>query len=79
LILTAFGHLRGDQSLLDVERDIGSFDFLVQVFDLLTSGRKSPSRVAFLLALLSLLREKPVQSDLVVPRKMTIHSNIRRC
>jgi len=76
-IQTAFDYLRGVKSLLGVERDVSSFDFHVQVVDLLSSGRESRSGVAFLVALLSLLREQPVQSGLVVLGEMTIHGNIQ--
>lgn len=62
-----------------MERDIGSFDFHVQVVDLLTCGRESRSGVAFLVALLSLLREQPVQSGLVVLGEMTIRGNVQLC
>lgn len=76
-IQTAFDYLKGSKSQLGVEKDIDSFDFHVQVVDLLTSGRESKAGVAFFVALLSLLKEQPVRAGLVVLGKMTIHGNIQ--
>jgi len=76
-IQTAFDYLKGSKSQLGVEKDIESYDFHVQVVDLLASGRESKAGVAFFIALLSLLREQPVQPGLVVLGEMTIHGNIQ--
>jgi ATP-dependent Lon protease len=75
-IQTAFDYLKGSRSQLGIEKDVESYDFHVQVVDLIAGGEGSQTGVAFFVALLSLLREQPVQSGLVVLGEMTIHGNI---
>ena len=75
-IQTAFDYVRGHRMQLGIERDLDSYDFHVQVVDLMSSREGSEAGVAFFIALYSLLREQPVQAGLVVLGEMTIQGNI---
>ncbi|MBC7250398.1 MAG: protease Lon-related BREX system protein BrxL [Anaerolineae bacterium] len=75
-IVTAFDYIRANKTRLGIERDVDSYDFHVQIVDLMRSKEGSQGGVAFFVALYSLLREKPVQAGLVVLGEMTIQGNI---
>jgi len=75
-ILTAFDYIKANQARLGIERDIASYDFHVQIVDLMHSKEGSQGGVAFFVALYSLLRDKPVQAGLVILGEMTIQGNI---
>jgi ATP-dependent Lon protease len=75
-ILTAFDYIKANKMHLGIERDIDSYDFHVQIVDLMHSKEGSQGGVAFFVALYSLLRDKPVQAGLVVLGEMTIQGNI---
>ncbi len=75
-IVTAFDYIRANKTRLGIERDVDSYDFHVQIVDLMHSKEGSQGGVAFFVALYSLLREKPVQAGLVVLGEMTIQGNI---
>ncbi|MFQ5342371.1 MAG: protease Lon-related BREX system protein BrxL [Anaerolineae bacterium] len=75
-IVTAFDYIKANKTRLGIERDVDSCDFHVQIVDLMHSKEGSQGGVAFFVALYSLLREKPVQSGLVVLGEMTIQGNI---
>lgn len=75
-IITAFDYVRANKSHLGIERDIESYDFHVQIVDLMQSKEGSQGGVAFFIALYSLLREKPPLAGLVVLGEMTIQGNI---
>ena len=75
-ILTAFDYIKANKTRLGIERDIDSYDFHVQIVDLMHSKEGSQGGVAFFVALYSLLRDKPVQASLVVLGEMTIQGNI---
>ena len=75
-IVTAFDYIKANKARLGVERDIGSYDFHVQIVDLMHSKEGSQGGVAFFVALYSLLRDKQVQAGLVVLGEMTIQGNI---
>jgi ATP-dependent Lon protease len=75
-ILTAFDYIKANKVRLGIERDIESYDFHVQIVDLMQSKGGSQAGVAFFVALYSLLQDKPVQSSLVVLGEMTIQGNI---
>ncbi len=75
-IVTAFDHIRANKTRLGIERDVDSYDFHVQIVDLMHSKEGSQGGVAFFVSLYSLLREKPVQAGLVVLGEMTIQGNI---
>ena len=75
-ILTAFDYARARQRELGIDQEVESYDFHVQVVDLNSTGEGSAVGVAFLVALYSLLRDKPVQSGLVILGEMTIHGNV---
>jgi ATP-dependent Lon protease len=75
-IITAFDHIKANKTHLGIERDVDSYDFHVQIVDLMHSKEGSQGGVAFFVALYSLLRERQVQAGLVVLGEMTIQGNI---
>jgi ATP-dependent Lon protease len=75
-IVTAFDYIKANKSRLGIERDVDSYDFHVQIVNLMQSKGGSQAGVAFFVALYTLLRDKPVQAGLVVLGEMTIQGNI---
>lgn len=75
-IVTAFDYIRAHKTRLGIERDIDSYDYHVQIVDLMQSKEGSQGGVAFFIALYSLLRDKAIQAGLVVLGEMTIQGNI---
>ncbi|MDD5370771.1 MAG: protease Lon-related BREX system protein BrxL [Anaerolineaceae bacterium] len=75
-IITAFDYVRANKNHLGIERDLESYDFHVQLVDLMQAKEGSQGGVAFFVALYSLLREKPPLAGLVVLGEMTIQGNI---
>jgi ATP-dependent Lon protease len=75
-ITTAFDYIKANKARLGIDRDIDSYDFHVQIVDLMQTKSGSQAGVAFFVALYSLLRDKPVQAGLVVLGEMTIQGNI---
>jgi ATP-dependent Lon protease len=75
-IITAFDFVRANRSRLGIERDIDSYDFHVQIVDLMRAKEGSQAGAAFFVALYSLLRDKPTLAGLVVLGEMTIQGNI---
>ena len=73
---TAYDYIRSRKTQLGIDRDIDSYDFHVQIIDLMAPKEGSQAGVAFFVALYSLLRDMPVQAGLVVLGEMTIHGNI---
>ena len=75
-IQTAFDYIKARARELGIEQDLKSYDFHVQVVDLMASKEGAEAGVAFFVALFSLLRNQPVQAGLVVLGQMTIQGNI---
>ena len=75
-IVTAFDYIKSNKMRLGIERDVDSYDFHVQIVDMMHSKEGSQGGVAFFVALYSLLRERQVQAGLVVLGEMTIQGNI---
>jgi ATP-dependent Lon protease len=75
-IHTAYDYIRSQRNVLGIERDLDSYDYHVQVVDLMSTREGSEAGVAFFIALYSLLKEQPVQAGLVVLGEMTIHGNV---
>lgn len=73
---TAFDYIRSRRSQIGIEKDLDSYDFHVQIIDLMSPKEGSQAGVAFFVALYSLLREMPAQAGLVVLGEMTIQGNI---
>jgi ATP-dependent Lon protease len=73
---TAFDYIKSRKSQIGIEKDLESYDFHVQIIDLMSPKEGSQAGVAFFVALYSLLREMPVQAGLVVLGEMTIQGNI---
>lgn len=76
-IQTAFDYIRSQRSVLGIERDLDSYDFHVQVVDLIGAREGSEAGVGFFVALYSLLRDQPVQAGMVVLGELTIQGNIQ--
>lgn len=76
-IFTAYDYMRANKHRLGIERDIGSYDYHVQVVDLLPAREGIQVSVAFFVALYSLLQDKSPLAGLVVLGEMTIQGNIR--
>ena len=75
-IVTAYDYMRANKSRLGIERDIGNYDYHVQIVDLMQAKEGSQGGVAFFVALYSLLRERSTLAGLVVLGEMTIQGNI---
>jgi len=75
-IATAFHYIKANKRQLSVERDIESYDFHVQIVDLVSQKEGSEAGVAFFVALYSVIQNKPVLPGLVVLGEMTIQGNI---
>ena len=75
-IITAFDYLKSRHIELGIEKDIESYNFHVQIVDLMSSKGGSEGGVAFFVAILSLLKNRAVQSGLVILGEMTIQGNI---
>jgi ATP-dependent Lon protease len=75
-IITAFDFVRANRTRLGIERDIDSYDFHVQIVDLMRVKEGSQAGAAFFVALYSLLKDKPTLAGLVVLGEMTIQGNI---
>ncbi len=75
-ILTAYDYIRSRKRELGIEQDIDSYDFHVQVVDLMSAKEGSEAGVAFFVALYSLLKDKPVLPGLVILGEMTIQGNV---
>lgn len=75
-ISTAFDYMKANKSRLGIERDLGSYDYHLQIVDLIQNREGAQAGVAFFIALYSLLRDRPVQAGLVVLGEMTIQGNI---
>jgi ATP-dependent Lon protease len=73
---TAFDYIKSRKSQIGIEKDLESYDFHVQIIDLMSPKEGSQAGVAFFVALYSLLREMPPQAGLVVLGEMTIQGNI---
>lgn len=75
-IITAFDYMRSNKSRLGIERDMDSYDFHVQMVDLMQNKEGSQGGVAFFISLFSLLRDKTMLGGLVVLGEMTIQGSI---
>jgi len=75
-ITTAFDYLRARKRDLGIEAEFDSYDFHVQVVDLMGSQEGSAAGMAFFVAVYSLLKAKPVLPGLVVMGQVTIQGNI---
>jgi len=75
-VITAFDYMRANRSRLGIKRDIDSYDFHVQIVDLMKTKEGSQGGVAFFVALYSFLREKPMLAGMVVLGEMTIQGKI---
>jgi ATP-dependent Lon protease len=75
-IKTAYTYLRGYSRRLGISKDPNEYEFHVQIVNLMQSKEGSETGVAFFIAMLSALLEKPVLEQLVVLGEMSIHGSL---
>ena len=75
-IQTAYTFLRGHSRQLGIAKDPNEYDFHVQIVNLMQSKEGSETGVAFFIAMLSALLEKPTLEQLVVLGEMSIHGSL---
>jgi len=75
-IKTAYTFLRGHSKELGISKDPNEYDFHVQIVNLMQSKEGSETGVAFFIAMLSALLDKPVMEQLVVLGEMSIHGSL---
>jgi len=75
-IITAFDYVRSRKRDLGIEAEVDSYDFHVQVVDLMGSKEGSKLGVPFFVALYSVLKDKPVLPGLIILGDMTIQGNV---
>ena len=75
-IQTAYTFLRGHSRRLGISKDPNEYDFHVQIVNLMQSKEGSETGVAFFIAMLSALLDKPVLEQLVVLGEMSIHGSL---
>ncbi len=75
-IQTAYTFLKGQSRQLGISKDPSEYDFHVQIVNLMQSKEGSETGVAFFIAMLSAMLEKPVLEQLVVLGEMSIHGSL---
>jgi ATP-dependent Lon protease len=75
-IQTAYTFLKGHSRRLGLSKDPNEYDFHVQIVNLMQSKEGSETGVAFFIAMLSALLDKPVMEQLVVLGEMSIHGSL---
>ncbi|MDY7075968.1 MAG: protease Lon-related BREX system protein BrxL [Chloroflexota bacterium] len=75
-IQTAYTFLRGHSRQLGISKDPNEYDFHVQIVNLMQSKEGSETGVAFFIAMLSALLDKPVLEQSVVLGEMSIHGSL---
>ena len=77
-IKTARTYLQANAARLGVNRDPGEYDFHVQIVNLMQSKEGSETGVAFLIAMLSAMLNRPAVESLVILGEMSIHGALLR-
>jgi ATP-dependent Lon protease len=75
-IQTAYTFLKGHSRQLGISKDPLEYDFHVQIVNLMQSKEGSETGVAFFIAMLSALLDKPALEQLVVLGEMSIHGSL---
>jgi len=75
-IQTAYTFLRGHSRELGISKDPNEYDFHVQIVNLMQSKEGSETGVAFFIAMLSAMLDKPVLEQSVVLGEMSIHGSL---
>ncbi len=75
-IQTAYTYLKGQSRQQGISRDPSEYDFHVQIVNLMQSKEGSETGVAFFIAMLSAMLEKPVLEQSVVLGEMSIHGSL---
>ncbi|MBN1450020.1 MAG: protease Lon-related BREX system protein BrxL [Anaerolineales bacterium] len=75
-ILTAYAFLKGHNRQLGLPKDPNEYEFHVQIVNLMQSKEGSETGVAFFIAMLSALLDKPALEQLVVLGEMSIHGSL---
>ena len=74
----AFDYLRINSKKVGLDRDMGSYDFNIQVMSPMSGKDSEDLGVAFYVALVSALVNKPTAGGLVVLGQMSIHGVLSR-
>ncbi len=75
-IHTAYDYIRAHSRNLSPNKSIKDYDLHVQVVNLMQAKEGSETGVAFFIAMLSALIDKPVQDRLVILGEMSIHGSL---
>jgi ATP-dependent Lon protease len=75
-IRTAYDYVRANIRNLSVDKSVKDYDLHVQVVNLMQSKEGSETGVAFFIAMLSALLDKPVLEKLVILGEMSIHGSL---
>ncbi|HPZ06909.1 MAG TPA: protease Lon-related BREX system protein BrxL [Candidatus Eremiobacteraeota bacterium] len=73
-----FDYLRANARKIGLDRDFGSYDFNIQVISPTHGKDASDIGIAFYIAILSAIINKPIAGSLVVLGQMTIHGVLNR-
>ena len=77
-IQTAYDFVKANLSRLTVDKSMKDYDLHIQIVNLMQSKEGTETGVAFYVAILSALLEKPVKEQMVVLGEMTIHGGLKR-
>lgn len=77
-IQTAFDFVRANLSRLTIDKNMKDYDLHIQIVNLMQSKEGTETGVAFYVAILSALLEKPVKEQAVILGEMTIHGGLKR-
>ena len=75
-IHTAYDYIRAHMRNLSPNKSLKDYDLHVQVVNLMQAKEGSETGVAFFIAMLSALIEKPAQDRLVILGEMSIHGSL---
>jgi ATP-dependent Lon protease len=77
-IQTAYDFVKANLSRLTVDKSMKNYDLHIQIVNLMQSKEGTETGVAFYVAILSALLQKPVKEQIVILGEMTIHGGLRR-
>lgn len=77
-IQTAYDFVKANINKLTVDKSMKDYDLHIQIVNLMQSKEGTETGVAFYIAILSALLQKPVKEQMVILGEMTIHGGLRR-
>jgi len=77
-IETAYDYVKANLNKLSVDKSISDYDLHIQIVNLMQGKEGSQTGVAFFVAILSSLLQKPVRERLVILGEMSIHGVLMR-